>query len=94
MTDMDRLRAEVLSRVDRTERAYKLGFFGAAAVETAFLVSLFFFADFHDRVQLLIIVSSVAVYTIVVLAVFALGAHVSRQAQRILQALTLLDPGR
>lgn len=94
MTDLDRLRREVLDRVDRTERGFKLAFAGAILVEAAFLASLVFFADFKDRTHLLIIVSSIAAYTIVVLAVTALGAYLARQIQRVLQAITLLEPHR
>lgn len=92
MTDLDHVRKEALDRVDRAERGFKMFLFAAAFTELAFLVAMMVLTNFDDRGQLLLFVSSIAVYTIVVFAVAALGAYLNRQILRVLQAVTLLAP--
>lgn len=86
-TNLDRVRGNVLDRIERIERWIRRVFVGVAIIELAFLAALVLLADFKDRVQLLIVISSVAVYTILALGMIALGAHVSRCTERVLQAL-------
>ena len=83
-------RRAALARIDRSERNYRLAFFGAVLLEGAFLVAFLLLADFKDRVHLLLFISTVAVYTILALGLLALGAHVSRNTLRILKALEAL----
>lgn len=46
--------------------------------------------DFSQRVHLLLLLAAVGTYTIVLLGLLALAAHVSRSTQRVLQAIALL----
>ena len=87
---LDEVRAAALARVDRSERNFKLAFFGAAIVETAFIVSFLLLADLSNRIHLLLLVSTVSCYSIVVLGLFALGAHINRGVARLLKAVELL----
>jgi hypothetical protein len=87
MSQLNGIRADVLARVDRAQRNYRLAFFSAVAVEAAFLIAFFLLADLHNRVHLLILISTVTTYSIVVLGLFALGAHVTRAVLRVLQAI-------
>lgn len=82
-------RAKVLHDVEKAEVLYKAAFFGAIGVEAALLATLLFLLDTHDRTQKMMIIGFVGSYSIVVLAIVALGAHVSRLAQRILRAIEL-----
>lgn len=87
--DLDRVRAAALERIDRSERNYKLAFFGAGVVETAFIVSFLLLADLSNRLHLLLLISTVSCYSIVVLGLFALGAHINRAIARLLKAIEL-----
>jgi hypothetical protein len=78
-----------LARIDRTERNFKLAFFGAACMESAFFVSFLLLADLTNRLHLLLLIATVGSYSIVGLGLFALGAHINRGLARILKAIEL-----
>lgn|SRR5690554_5110007 len=97
MAEKDRLnsvRGAVLDRIERSERNYKLAFFGAMAAEGLFFVAFFLLADLSNRLHVLLLLAAVAVYLILGLGLLALGAHVSRNTQLILKAIELLDKER
>jgi hypothetical protein len=87
--DLDTVRAAALARIDRSERNYKLAFIGAGLVETAFVLGFLLLADFSNRMHLLLLISTVSSYSIVVLGLVALGAHINRSIARVLKALEL-----
>ncbi len=88
--NLDEVRAAAIARVDRTERNFKLAFIGAGLVESAFIVSFILMADLSNRLHLLLLISTVSCYSIVVLGLFALGAHFNRGIARVLKAVELL----
>lgn len=87
---LDEVRAAALARVERSERNFKLAFIGAGVVEVAFIVSFILLADLSNRMHLLLLISTVSCYSIVVLGLFALGAHINRGVARVLKAVELL----
>ena len=87
MDRLDAVRAQVLQRVDAAERHYRLAFFGAAVLEALFLGIFMLAADFTNRTHVLLLLGAVMSYSIVVLGLVALGAHVNRSTLRILQAI-------
>ena len=87
--DLDSVRAAALSRIDRSERNFKLAFLAAAVVESAFIVSFLVLADFSNRLHLLLLISTVSCYSIVVLGLVALGAHINRGIARVLKGLEI-----
>jgi len=87
---LDEVRAAALARIDRSERNFKLAFFGALVVESLFIVSFFLLADLSNRMHLLLLISTVSCYSIVVLGLFALGAHINRGVARVLKAVELM----
>ena len=87
--NLDSVRAAALARNDRSERNFKLAFIGAAIVESLFMVTFLLLADFSNRVHVLLLISTVSCYTIVVLGLVALGAHVNRGIARVLKAVEL-----
>jgi hypothetical protein len=89
--NLDSVRAAALARIDRSERNFKLAFFGALIVESAFIVSFLMLADLTNRLHLLLLISTVSCYSIVVLGLFALGAHINRGIARVLKAVELID---
>lgn len=88
--NLDAIRGEALARVERGERNFKLAFFGGVAFEALFLVALLLAADLSNRTHVLLLVATVGGYTVVVLGLVALGAHVSRSVARVLKAVELL----
>ena len=88
---LDNIRGAALDRMERSERHYRMAFYGAVAVETLFILGFILLADFGNRLHLLLLIATIATYTIVALGLLALGAHVSRNTQLLLRAIELLD---
>lgn len=87
----DKVRASALDRIERSERQYKTAFFGAVGVELLFLPGFLLLADLSNRTHVLLLLATVATYTIVVLGLLALGSHVNRNTLRTLKAIELLE---
>lgn len=77
----------VLAQIERTERQYKLAFLAAVAVEAVLLAALLLGLNLKDRTHLMLLIGFVGSYSIVVLAIVALGLHVSKVGQRIIRAI-------
>lgn len=92
--NVDGVRVSALEKVERTERHYKLAFLAAALVEAGFLAGYLLLADFTNRLHVLLLIAAVAIYSIIALGLFALGAHINRNTLRILKALELSASGR
>ena len=89
--NVGRARLSALERIERGERNYKICFLAAAVVEALFLGGFLLLADFSNRLHLLLLIASVATYTIVGAGLLALGSHVSRCTWRIIKALEQRD---
>lgn len=87
MDKLDAVRARVLDRVDAAERQFRWAFFGAVALEGLFLAVFLFVADFANRTHVLLLIGTVMSYSVIILGLLALGAHVNRSTLRILQAI-------
>ena len=86
--------ADALDRIDRAERRYKQAFLAAVAVEAAALPVYLALADFSNRTHVLLLIASVATYTIIAIGLVALGAHVNRNTLRVLRAVEMASAGR
>lgn len=89
---VDEARIRALAAIERSERNYKLAFFGAVVFEALLLGALLLAADFSNRTHVMLFAGFVGSYSVVVLAIVALGAHVSRMGQRILRAIDTIRP--
>ena len=87
--NLDTVRAAALARIDRSERNFKIAFFAAAIIESAFIVSFVLLADFSNRVHVLLLISTVSCYSIIVLGLVDLGEYFNRGVARVLKALEL-----
>ena len=87
------VRQTTLDRIERNERQYKAAFICAAIVEACFLGGFLLLADFSNRLHVLLLITTIAVYTIMALGLMALGSHVNRNTLRILKAIELLGGG-
>lgn len=85
MTDLDAIRRTTLDRIDRAERHYKLAIFGGALIEVLFLAAFLLLADFSQRLHVLLLLSTIATYTIVVVGLMALGAWDRRNTLLVLK---------
>src|ERR1700741_650005 len=90
-THLNSVRTEALNRMERSERHFKLAFYGAFAFEGLFLVVFILKANLKDPLHLLLLISTVASYTIIIFGLVALGAHVSRNTQTVLRAIELIE---
>lgn len=87
---INEVRQTTLDRIERNERNYKTAFFGAAIVEALFFAGFLLLADFSNRMHVLLLITTVAVYTILAFGLMALGSHVNRNTLRILKAIEML----
>jgi hypothetical protein len=84
---LDAIRRRVLDRMARAERNMRLGIAGAAIAELALFVIAFAMLDWQSRLERMLFVFAILGYTIVVLGLVALGAHVTRSVGRVLAAM-------
>ncbi len=84
---INEIRVNTLNLIERNERNYKFTFIGAAVVEMLFLAAFLLLADFSNRVHVLLLITTITVYTILAFGLFALGLHVNRNTLRVLNAL-------
>ncbi len=87
--NLDSVRGKALADIERSERNFKLVFFVAAAWEAIFLLAFILAADFSNRLHVLLLIATVGSYSLVVIGLIALGAHVNRGVLRILKAIEL-----
>jgi hypothetical protein len=83
----DEIRRSALDTIERQERFFKMSFFGAVAFEGLFLIAFLALMDLNNRTHTLLLVGTVATYTIVVLGLVALGAMANRNTARIIRAI-------
>jgi hypothetical protein len=88
-SNLDGVRFEVLARINRSERNFKLAFYAAVVFEGLFLLAFLLAADFSNRTHLLLLMATVGSYSVVVLGLVALGAYVNRGVLRVLKAVEL-----
>ena len=87
---VDAIREGVIRRMEQQAQTIRFIMLGAAGVEAIMLGLALYLVDWQQRTHVLLFVFSVLGYTIIVLGLVALGAHVSRTANRIVAALETL----
>ena len=88
---VDAVREGVIRRMERQAQTIRFVMLGAAAVEALMLGLALYLIDWQQRTHVLLFVFSVLGYTIIVLGLVALGAHVSRASNRIVAALETMN---
>ena len=78
---------DTLDRIDRAQSQFRMAFFGAALLELAFIAAFLLLADFHQRLHVLLFLSTIATYTIVILGLVALGAWDRRNTLLVLKGI-------
>ena len=79
--------ADILDRMDRQARMGRVALIGALAVEALLLGLILWLTDWNDEGQRLLVIVGILGYSIIVLGLATLGAHVSRVGARIVAAL-------
>ncbi len=85
--NINKIRSNTLNQIERNERNYKYVFVGAALIEVLFLAAFLLLADFSNRVHVLLLITTITVYTVLAFGLIALGLHVNRNTLRVLNAL-------
>jgi hypothetical protein len=88
--NLDEVRKHALNRIERSERNFKLAMFCAAGFEGLFLIVFLRAADFGNKLHILFLIGTVGSYTIIVLGLFVLATHITRNTQLVLKAIDLL----
>jgi hypothetical protein len=86
-THLDQARAAALKRIEKAERAYKLGIVLVALFEGGFGLAFLLVMDFHDRLHWLILLAACLVYGIVLTSVINLGKYIDSATHTILSAI-------
>jgi hypothetical protein len=84
---LDPIREGVLLAMDRQDRLVRLAVFGAASLELLMLAVAILLIDWNERTQVLLLILAVLGYSVVLLGLVALGAHVSRCVGQLAGAL-------
>jgi hypothetical protein len=90
VNNINTVRKTALDRIDRSERHYKVTFFAAALIEAFFFAGFILLADFSNRMHVLLLITTIAIYSILALGLVALGVHINRNTLRVLNAVELL----
>jgi len=94
MTESKDALAATLQRMEANERAFRLGLYGAALLESGFLAAFLLLADLKDRTQVLMLLNFAGLLSIVALAAVALATFISRHTLRVLRSVELLRAER
>ena len=89
---IDDIREGVLRRMERQTNTIRMVVLAAAGVEALLLALALRVVDLGNPTHVLILITSVLGYTIVVLGLVALGAHVSRATNRVVAVLETMTP--
>jgi hypothetical protein len=85
--------AGVLDRMEHHARMMRLAVLGAGALEGLLLVLALLKVNWADDTHVLLFIFAVLGYSIIVLGLVALGAHISRVGARVVAALDVHDQG-
>jgi hypothetical protein len=87
---IDDIRRKTLDQIDRSERLYRSAFAFACAAEVLVLGALLWAIDISNRTHVILLIGFVGSYSVILLAMVVLGAHVNRVGQRVLRAIELV----
>ena len=85
------IRNSVMKKIERNERNYRLSFVAVAMLEALFLIGYLLMADLSDRLHVLLLFSTVMIYSILAMGLIALGTHGTRNTLKILKALEMME---
>jgi hypothetical protein len=89
-TDLDKIRAAALERMERAERSYKLGKLFLITFEAALLACVLLMMDYRDRLHWLLLFTALLIYGIWLGGILTLGSYIRYSTQGILKAIEAL----
>jgi hypothetical protein len=89
-TDLDKVRAAALERMERAERSYKIGKVFLITFEATLLACVLITMDFRDRLHWLLLFTALLVYGIWLGGILTLGSYIKYSTQGILKAIDAL----
>jgi hypothetical protein len=91
-TNVDRVRRAALERIVQDEKRDRFwNILVVWAINFCLIVTFYLLADFSNRLHVLLLVSSLAILTMVFGGIMALEKYVERKVQLILKAIELVD---
>lgn len=89
-TRLDELRGNVLQRIERNERLFKLALLSAAVFEALFTLSFLWIADFKNTLHVLLFIGFMGSYNLLLLGLWVLALYLNGGNLRELKAIELL----
>jgi hypothetical protein len=89
-TDLDKVRAAALERIERAELSYKLGKLFLITFEASLLACVLLTMDYRDRLHWLLLYTALLVYGIWLGGILTLGSYIKYSTQGILKAIDAL----
>ena len=89
-TDLDKVRATALERMERAERSYKIGKVFLITFEATLLACMLLTMDYRDRLHWLLLFTALLVYGIWLGGILTLGSYIKYSTQGILKAIDAL----
>jgi hypothetical protein len=89
-TDLDRIRAQALERMEKAERSYKLGKLFLITFEAALLSCILVTMDYHERTHWLLLYMSLLIYGIWLGGILTLGSYLRYSSEGIVKAIDSL----
>jgi hypothetical protein len=89
-TDLDKVRAAALERMERAERNYKRGKVFLITFEATLLACFLGVMDYRDRLHWLLLFTALLVYGIWLGGILTLGSYIKDSTQGILKAIDAL----
>lgn len=80
------IHTSILKKIDKNERNYKIVFVVVALIELAFLITFILLADFTNRTHILILLSTIAIYSISIFGIVALSFFQQKLSLKIILA--------
>lgn len=88
--NLDNVRKAALDTVERNQKIYIVFILFGAVIESFLLMGFIFLADFSNRLHLLLLIATVASYSIIIMGLFALGFYLKSNILRVLKAIEIL----
>ncbi|MBL8149265.1 MAG: hypothetical protein JNN15_04995 [Blastocatellia bacterium] len=92
--NLDKVRGAALSQIEKSQKIFFWGICGVAVVESFFLLGFLKLADFSNKTHILLLLCTIATYSIIGVGLFTLGAYINRCIGRVLLAVESLEESK
>lgn len=85
--NLSKVHNSALVAIEKNERNYRLLFFLILFLELLFFAGFILLADFKNRIHLLLFISSISIYTIMVIGLTLVALYIKKTALKIITAI-------